>query len=944
MKNIVVTMTLFMFLIGFSQNENDLIDFDFFLNKGGSFLYSQKDSAYYYLNKSYQIAENIDYLDGKLNVLPYLTKANAYHFDLDSLKRNLDRFERLIGNNSRLDTILYGTIYKRRFLLEKGQYFYKIKNYTESIRWITFLINDLEKIPKQEITVDEIYELNSSYSFMASIYENIGKLEFSKEYHEKTLSIAKKYSDIDLSRQVANTNMRYARVYEKEKDFEKANTLLNESLMFYEAQKDNPRLKNSLLSTYQRLTQNYLLQDSIARAIHTLKESEVYYAENESFKRSAELLYGDIYLKDSQFDKAEVLYQSYLSKIKEYRQNQKHQDVAEAFARLGRLYMAKGNAKKALAFYQESLIQLAPNFESKEIDKNPDPIKVFSKLEFIKVLKEKLEAQRLLFQENNDIEDIKTALITSYSLINTLDLLKPEFESKVDKQFLISEMYPAFHEMVEVAYDLYISTNNANYISDAFHFIEKSKSILLLEATRSAQASSFGTIPEDIIDKEQQYRANIIHLEKKMFNKKSNTVILDSLFKLKNKYYDFISDIEQNYPKYYDLKYNAEVVSLEDASSVIIENKALLSFFSTDTNLFLVTLQKDKKAFYKIPLAVEDRNRIANFYEMLSKIDVEDMPAIYAEGYLIYEQLLKIPLQELDSKELIIIPDDVLNYLPFEALSKSETPQDYLIKEYQICYANSVTMLKEQKNKVKTSKNQLLAYAPSFGKVSTDVQSERSDFGPLLYNTKEVRDIVQYFNGKAIVGNDASLSSFSEYSPAYNILHFATHAAANDQFPDYSYLAFSVDSTAETSLLYVKDLYGYAINADLVALSACQTGLGKLQKGEGMLSLARGFSYAGAKSLVTTLWKINDQTTSELMSNFYKNLSNSSTKDKALRDAKLQYLETVDDELLKHPYYWSGFMISGNMMPLKTDNNYLWWLVLLSIPILVIIIRKLKNV
>jgi len=588
-------------------------------------------------------------------------------------------------------------------------------------------------------------------------------------------------------------------------------------------------------------------------------------------------------------------------------------------------------------------MQLAPSFDSKEIKNNPDPKKVLSKLALVKVLKEKLEALHLLYKKNGQLQDLKIAFATAQDIIKTLDLLKPEFESKVDKQFLISQMYPAFHSMVTIAYDLYETTKESKYIDDAFYFTEKSKSILLLEAARSTQATSYGGIPEQIIDQEQQFRANIIHLEKKYFNQKSNMVIFDSLFKLKNRYYNFISDIEQDYPKYYDLKYNAEVISLEETAAEIVNGKALLSYFSTNTDLFLIVLENDTKSFYKIPWSTKDKASITKFYTLVSKLNNKDISNIHKEGTILYEKLLKNALNEIKSKELIIISDDILNYIPFEALSTSENPGDYLIKEYQISYANSATMLKELKAKEKAKKNQLLAFAPAFDQNTSKVSADRSNFGPLLHNTTEVANIMNYFPGKSITGSEASLQSFSENSQAYNMIHFATHAAANDENPDYSYLAFTSTDTTKNNLLYVKDLYGYTLTTDLVTLSACQTGLGKLQKGEGMLSLAKGFSYAGAKSLVTTLWKINDQTTSELMQEFYKNLDDSMPKDMALREAKLAYLKNADDDLLTHPYFWSGFMISGDVAPLQSNNSNLWWLFLLVIPVLILVVRKIKS-
>ncbi|SEL25092.1 CHAT domain-containing protein [Aquimarina amphilecti] len=943
MKYILVLTVIFTGLSCYSQTEEQLADYEYFLNKGGTFLYADKDSAYVYLSKSYKVADESNYLDGKLNTLTYLVQANGYHFDLKKLNQNLRTFEKVLKDEA-VDTLTYGAVYQRRFLLEKGQYFYKINNYQTALRYFNELVNDLTRSKSSgDDLMNELNELYSAYSFIAAVYEKSGKYSLSKEYHNKTLSITEAHPEINWSRHILNTRMRLARVYENESDYLSANELLNEVLPVYISQKENPRFKNNILSTYQRLSKNYLLQDSIVKAINTLKESEVYYSENDPFKRSADMLYGDIHIENKEFDKAEAFYQSYLMKTKSYRQDEKHQDVAEAFSKLGRLYVAKNNPQKALEFYQESLMQIAPNFNDNDIKNNPDPKKVLSKLELVKVLKEKLEALQLLYKNNNKIEVLNIAFSTSYDIIKTLDLLKPEFESKVDKQFLISEMYPAFHSMVAIAYDLYEVTKEPRYIDDAFYFFEKSKSVLLLEAARSTQASSYGGVPEEIVDREQQFRANIIHLEKKFFNQKSNMVVFDSLFQLKNKYYNFISDIEQNYPKYYDLKYNADVVSLEETANQLIEDKALLSYFSTSTDLFLITIEKNKKEFFKIPLGSKTQNRITYFYSLLSKININDLPEIYETGYSIYDKILKSPLDGINAKELIIIPDGILNYLPFEALSTSKDNANYLIKEYQISYTNSSTLLREQQNKLRIDENKLLAYAPSFEIASGNVSQNRPDFGSLLYNKDEVNQITKFFNGRAVIGDEASLKSFSENSQKYNMLHFATHAATNDQYPDYSYLAFAPDSKGETSLLYVKDLYGYSINADLVALSACQTGLGKLQNGEGMLSLARGFSYAGAKSLVTTLWKINDQTTSELMQEFYKNLNKSLSKDEALRNAKLTYLTNADDELLTHPYYWSGFMISGDTTPLQKKTPFFWWLLLLGIPVLLVVVRKIKK-
>jgi len=899
---------------------------ELFNNKGTGFLYRNADSARFYLLKSYQLSDkytlsdNLDGLDNKLGVLSLLINSDGFHFDLKNLKKDIEVMDSIMVNDPNIDSLPFKQDYQKFLNTNKGNYHFKLNNLPKAKRYFKELL-DTYYNGSNDLSSFDIVTKITIQEYLASIARQEGKNNLAKEYYSKIISEIDNSKVQNWQSHLVGAKYRLSQVLMIEKKYDVAKEILLESLEFLETLKDKAKAANTIKATYQVLIKNYIEQDSIEIALSYIERSKMLYNKEDPLLNKLEVLTGDVHTKNKEFGK----------------------DVAEAFSRLGSLCMAKENPQKALEFYQQSLIQLVPDFENTEINKNPDPKKVLSKLELVKILREKLEALQLSYKKNNRLTDLTIALATSHDIIKALDLLKPEFESKVDKQFLISEMYPAFHSMVAVAYELYKTTGESGYITDAFYFTEKSKSVLLLEAARNTQASSYGGVPEKIIDKEQQFRANIIHLEKKFFNQKSNMVVFDSLFKLKNNYYNFISDIEREYPKYYDLKYNAAVISLEETATEVVKNKALLSYFATDTEVFLITVENDKKSFYKIVLTAEDRTRIKQFYKMLSVVNIQDIPKIREDGYKIYQQLLKEPLQTLKSKELFIIPDDVLNYLPFEALSTSDNSGDYLIKEYQISYANSATLLREQQSKTKAKENKLVAYAPNFGETGTEIQENRANFGPLLFNTKEVHNITKYFNGKAVIGNNASVASFSENSQAYNMLHFATHAAANDENPDYSYLAFTPNDIDTTNLLYVKDLYGYTINADLVALSACQTGLGKLQKGEGMLSLARGFSYAGAKSLVTTLWKINDQTTSELMQEFYKNLDASLPKDKALRKAKLSYLNSVDDELLTHPYYWSGFMISGDTSSLTSEDKNIWWVLLVLIPLIALIYKKRKS-
>ena len=282
--------------------------------------------------------------------------------------------------------------------------------------------------------------------------------------------------------------------------------------------------------------------------------------------------------------------------------------------------------------------------------------------------------------------------------------------------------------------------------------------------------------------------------------------------------------------------------------------------------------------------------------------------------------------------------------MPFDALITKQDGSEYLLDKYVVSYANSATLLLEDRGSDVKVSGEVLAFAPQFKSAgTTEIVSDRSQFAPLKFNQQEVKNISSYFKTKSLIGTEASITNFNQFSSDYKVLHFATHASANDEYPDYSFLALASDKNQDSvSFLYVKDLYAKDLNAELITLSACETGIGKFQRGEGILSLARGFNYAGAKSLVTSLWKVNDETTSQIMNFFYKNLDKGQSKNEALRNAKLEYLRTSDDSVLKHPYYWAGFVISGDMSPMNSSSN-LWIFLIGGVLFLLIIFILYKR-
>ncbi|WP_194269463.1 CHAT domain-containing protein [Oceanihabitans sp. IOP_32] len=927
MKNSILYIILIVFSLQKVASQNTEIEIKNTFNKAVVNHYANKDSAYFYYEKTLDLAHKNNDLNYVFKSFLYLINANGHYLDLANYKKNIEREEEFILEDNRVATFPELQFYKDYLLFDKGNYHYKLKQYVNSKGYFQELYDKIDAIPKTERTAIDLAMMSSLYSFLGLIYHHTNKYELASYSFKKDIAHLTKYRDsiAEWESGVNNSKKLLAQVYRATKNFNEANRISEEVLAFYKKKQDNLRFKNNILSSYLLISKNYSEQGKHALAIQKLDEVMGYKYKENPFANEFDLIYGDSYLGLKNYEKALANYSNSLDKALKKYNNNKHQDIATAYARLGKLYMAQRDIKKGLQYYQLALIQFEKEFNSKDLELNPNPLKVDDKTAFIKVLREKLEALNTSYSISKEVNYLKMAHNTSKIIISTLDVLRPEFESKLDKQFLINETYPSFQTAVSIAYKLYDTTKNPMYIDDAFHFIEKSKSISLLEAHRNAEATKYGNVPNEILVKGQELRASISYLEQQVFKASPDEIQsrLDTLSAVKNNYYNYIGKIEKNYATYYALKYNTDVASLNKTQQQLRNNQALLSYLNAEEHLFLIVIDNQKKEFLKLPFNDEIKTSIKNLYRKSSKLDINDR-SIYDDSYTIYKSILEPGLLETNASDLIILPDDVLYYIPFDALHTSiSNKPSFLIHTHALSYANSATLYQEQQAVKKERGNRLLVFAPSFNE-NQIVEAERAHMEPLLYNTKEAEHIAQYFTTKIFKNNEASISNLQHAVNAYNLLHFATHASANDEYPDYSYLAFSKDSS-NSNLLYVKDIYNYTFNADMATLSACQTGFGKLQKGEGMLSLARAFNYAGVPAIVTTLWKINDQSTSDIMTNFYKNLSDGLNKKEALRQAKIKYLTAnANDPLLQHPYYWSGIIISGNTLALTTTNYLLW--------------------
>jgi CHAT domain-containing protein len=200
---------------------------------------------------------------------------------------------------------------------------------------------------------------------------------------------------------------------------------------------------------------------------------------------------------------------------------------------------------------------------------------------------------------------------------------------------------------------------------------------------------------------------------------------------------------------------------------------------------------------------------------------------------------------------------------------------------------------------------------------------------PQPFSLSLAKKIKGLLGGSTFLSGQSTESSFKNNAGNHKIIHIGTHAESNNDRPEFSRLIFAKSASDEDNSLFVDEIYNCNLTSNLTTLSACETGKPGFQEGEGMISLAHAFNYAGSESMLTGLWKVDEQASAILLETFYKNLTKGLAKDEALRQAKLTYLQNANGRMLA-PQFWAGLVIMGNTMPVELKQKSNYWLFFLS--------------
>ena len=618
------------------------------------------------------------------------------------------------------------------------------------------------------------------------------------------------------------------------------------------------------------------------------------------------------------------------------------------------IYDENGYYQKAMKYHQEALKLAIPQFSPESLFDVPALERIKGRQEAIMMyVAYKGKTLWNLYERTSDVSYLHAAL-AHYQLVSELtDQIRASFEADESKMNLGKTTTEYFEQAVKVCKELFDLTCDLKHASKALQFAEKSKSLTLYEAVRANQIKRFSDFPAKVLEKEQSFRQRIIELEEVLYKnsiESSNSIkngryLNSELIKVYQAYSDYQDSIKLKYPQYYNLKLNSDSMDIKSIQSTIDNESTVLSYFMGKNQIYGFLINAESFELVEIPLDFPLSQWVDDFQVNMKeyKDRKEAFKKVYIDlGYKLYDRLLK-PFKGQMKHKLTIVPHDILSLVSFDALltdndsSLVKTPYFYypfVLYHHNIDYTFSLSLrqlLLNQKN-ASAKKKKVLAMAPTFyvkdpSRWKADPLAKRGyldKLSPLIFNGDEVREIKRIWPSKAFIGKNANKHNFFNNASDYQIIHLATHGVVNNEAPSYSFVAFSQlkDSMDYDEVLFVNDLYNIQLNADLVVLSACETGIGPLESGEGMISIGRAFMYAGAKNIVMTLWNIDDNRAHRLMRHFYRALRVEENVKDALYQAKLSFLRYAD--VNSHPGFWAPFISIGDRSKIEYEAAS-WW-------------------
>jgi CHAT domain-containing protein/tetratricopeptide (TPR) repeat protein len=539
-----------------------------------------------------------------------------------------------------------------------------------------------------------------------------------------------------------------------------------------------------------------------------------------------------------------------------------------------------------------------------------------------------------LSRQTQDTFQLKGCLACAEKALARLRKLRQEHNNEQEKLTINRQWKRLFESAMRAAMELQHQTGNPHYLHKAFEIAEQSKAMLLMEAVLDNRVLENNSANADLVARRQHIQKHIMELRAEINSQKGSrglTAAYEKLFAAEKELDEIMARIKEANPKYSETVNAFDVVTVSELQALLKEeDRTLVEYFYSDSAIYALVVTPREFAIETYVPAHGFADTLHLFTQSLHKQpDGNDARAArrYAAQSKVILDAIWRPVAPLLTERITIIPDGPLSFISFEALSDSVPAREklkfqdlgYLLDRHTITYNYSGTFLANQAPLPGAPVNKILAMAPSFGPDAEVVPLPRSLDG--------VRQFEQeYAHVQTMVAESATKSAFLAKAPLFEIIDLATHGKFDRNNFLNSRIYFSPSGT-DDGQLRPNELYVQNIPARLAILEACETGLGDYQAGEGVMSMARAFTYAGCRSVLMSLWEVVEgNSTQQVMQQFFAHMADSLPLDMAIAQAKRKFLvqtrEAGGHELANiHPFYWSELVLIGDNSPLPLERR-----------------------
>jgi CHAT domain-containing protein/tetratricopeptide (TPR) repeat protein len=630
---------------------------------------------------------------------------------------------------------------------------------------------------------------------------------------------------------------------------------------------------------------------------------------------------------------------------------------------IGVIYSSLEETQQALDYYQQAL-SLARSINNRKSESTT----LYQIAELYKKLKDgqkSLDYYQQALSLTNDDNPIKSLILYNIALLQKeLGNLSESFKNieasislfEADRSRIVYPQLRQTHSSnVRDFYELYIALSieldkknpNSGYDIKGFNASERMRGRNLLELLAESNIDIREGVDSELLQQERELNKQLDTIERSRIQASAmdaNEAVKNQLdrerLNLLSQYQQLEIRIRSSSPNYANLKQPQPIELKQLKEQILDADTVLLQYSLGEQKSFVWVITQESQAIYELPSRQIIEDAAKNYYGLVS--NVGELNLVNESAKKLSDIILAPINDRLTKKRIVIVGDSTLLYTSFQSLPLADFNSKKLknlVEGYEIINlpsSSTISILRENIANKKAAPKSIAIFAdPIFNfndeRIKKNNSNNRSieesdldretrindtDLDRLIGTRKEAETIAKLFptnNRKVYLDFDANrTNATSKDLSQYKILHFATHGLLNSENPELSGIVmslFDINGKSVNGYLRLNDIFNLSLNADLVVLSACETGLGKEVKGEGLIGLTRGFMYAGASRLVVSLWSVDDEATAELMSRFYTKMSQENISPQvALRKAQLEIQQIPK---WSHPFFWAGFVIQG---------------------------------